>query len=425
MNIGLIGSGGREHALCKKIHDSKLVKKIFCFPGNGGTSLLATNIDVNILNFKKLLTLIKYHKIDLVVVGPEEPLVNGVVDFLKKHKIKVFGPSKYASKLEGSKAFMKKICYENKIPTAKFKICINKSQVKEFLSSCVLPVVVKADGLAAGKGVTICKSKKQIIKVSSEIFKGKFKSSKKVILEEFLEGEEASYFIIVDNKSFKFFGSAQDHKRVYENDKGPNTGGMGAYSPAPIITNEIVKKIILKIINPTLVALKKKNNPYTGFLYVGLMIKNNEPYLIEYNVRMGDPECQVILPRLKTDIVKIFNSSIKNNLKNIKIGWSKDKSMTIVLCAKGYPNSYRKNLKINNINKIKLSQKNFLYHAGTKLSNGDLLSEGGRVLNVTSVGNNFCKIRNKIISNIKKLNWKYGFYRKDIGWKVINKNENY
>ena len=425
MNIGLIGSGGREHALCKKIHDSKLVKKIFCFPGNGGTSLLATNIDVNILNFKKLLTLIKYHKIDLVVVGPEEPLVNGVVDFLKKHKIKVFGPSKYASKLEGSKAFMKKICYENKIPTAKFKICINKSQVKEFLSSCVLPVVVKADGLAAGKGVTICKSKKQIIKVSSEIFKGKFKSSKKVILEEFLEGEEASYFIIVDNKSFKFFGSAQDHKRVYENDKGPNTGGMGAYSPAPIITNEIVKKIILKIINPTLVALKKKNSPYTGFLYVGLMIKNNEPYLIEYNVRMGDPECQVILPRLKTDIVKIFNSSIKNNLKNIKIGWSKDKSMTIVLCAKGYPNSYRKNLKINNINKIKLSQKNFLYHAGTKLSNGDLLSEGGRVLNVTSVGNNFCKIRNKIISNIKKLNWKYGFYRKDIGWKVINKNENY
>jgi phosphoribosylamine---glycine ligase len=425
MNIGLIGSGGREHALCKKIHDSKLVKKIFCFPGNGGTSLLATNIDVNILNFKKLLTLIKYHKIDLVVVGPEEPLVNGVVDFLKKHKIKVFGPSKYASKLEGSKAFMKKICYENKIPTAKFKICINKSQVKEFLSSCVLPVVVKADGLAAGKGVTICKSKKQIIKVSSEIFKGKFKSSKKVILEEFLEGEEASYFIIVDNKSFKFFGSAQDHKRVYENDKGPNTGGMGAYSPAPIITNEIEKKIILKIINPTLVALKKKNSPYTGFLYVGLMIKNNEPYLIEYNVRMGDPECQVILPRLKTDIVKIFNSSIKNNLKNIKIGWSKDKSMTIVLCAKGYPNSYRKNLKINNINKIKLSQKNFLYHAGTKLSNGDLLSEGGRVLNVTSVGNNFCKIRNKIISNIKKLNWKYGFYRKDIGWKVINKNENY
>ena len=425
MNIGLIGSGGREHALCKKIHDSKLVKKIFCFPGNGGTSLLATNIDVNILNFKKLLTLIKYHKIDLVVVGPEEPLVNGVVDFLKKHKIKVFGPSKYASKLEGSKAFMKKICYENKIPTAKFKICINKSQVKEFLSSCVLPVVVKADGLAAGKGVTICKSKKQIIKVSSEIFKGKFKSSKKVILEEFLEGEEASYFIIVDNKSFRFFGSAQDHKRVYENDKGPNTGGMGAYSPAPIITNELEKKIILKIINPTLVALKKKNSPYTGFLYVGLMIKNNEPYLIEYNVRMGDPECQVILPRLKTDIVKIFNSSIKNNLKNIKIGWSKDKSMTIVLCAKGYPNSYRKNLKINNINKIKLSQKNFLYHAGTKLSNGDLLSEGGRVLNVTSVGNNFCKIRNKIISNIKKLNWKYGFYRKDIGWKVINKNENY
>jgi phosphoribosylamine--glycine ligase len=242
MNIGLIGSGGREHALCKKINESKQTKKIYCFPGNAGTSLIATNIKVDILNFKKLLGLIKYYQIDLVIVGPEEPLVNGIVDFLKKHKIKVFGPSKYASRLEGSKAFMKNICFQNKIPTAKFKICNNIAQVKKFSNNCVLPIVVKADGLAAGKGVTICKTIKQVIKVTSEIFKGKFKSSKKVVLEEFLKGEEASYFIIVDDNSYKFFGSAQDHKRLKENDEGPNTGGMGAYSPAPIITNVIEKK---------------------------------------------------------------------------------------------------------------------------------------------------------------------------------------
>ena len=424
MNIGLIGSGGREHALCKKIHDSKLVKKIMCFPGNAGTSKLATNIQVDILNFKKVLQLIKFHKIDLVIIGPEEPLVNGIVDFLKRNKVKVFGPNKFASKLEGSKAFMKKICKQNNIPTAHFKICQKKKQVIQFLNNYNLPIVVKADGLAAGKGVTICKTKKEVINISSEIFNGKFKSSKKVVLEEFLDGEEASYFIIVDDKNYKFFGTAQDHKRAYENDTGPNTGGMGAYSPAPIISKEIEKKIVTKIIKPTLEVLKRKNNRYNGFLYVGLMIKNKEPYLIEYNIRMGDPECQVILPRLKTDIVKIFKNAIRNKLKNTKIEWHTEKCMTIVLCAKGYPGSYRKNLLINNINKIKLSKKDFVFHAGTKFYNNRLKSNGGRVLNITSVGHSFLEIRNRIISNIKKLNWKNGFYRKDIGWKVIKSNEN-
>ncbi len=421
MNIGLIGSGGREHALCKKIHESKLVKKIICFPGNAGTSELAINVNVDISNFKKVLELIRFYRIELVIVGPEEPLVNGIVDFLKKNKIRVFGPNKYAAKLEGSKAFMKKICFNNDIPTAKFKICKNIGQVKIFLKTCILPIVVKADGLAAGKGVTICKTRKHVMKVASEIFKGKFKSSRTIVLEEFLEGEEASYFLIVDNNNFKYFGSAQDHKRVYENDKGPNTGGMGAYSPAPIITKKLEKKIISRIVHPTLSALKKSKNPYNGFLYVGLMIKNNEPYLIEYNIRMGDPECQVILPRLKTDIIKVFIEAVKNNLKNTKIRWSNNKSMTIVLCSKGYPGHYKKNSKIKNIKKIRLSKNNFIYHAGTKLVNGQLVSSGGRVLNITSIGNSYLKIRDKIISNIKKLNWKNGFYRKDIGWKVINK----
>ena len=421
MNIGLIGSGGREHALCKKIHESKITNRIFCFPGNAGTSELATNIQVDILNFKKIHKYIKYLKIDLVVVGPEEPLVKGMVDYLKKKKIKVFGPNKFAAKLEGSKAFMKKVCSQNKIPTAKFKICKNHSQVKEFLSNCQLPIVVKADGLAAGKGVTICQTKKRVFENTSEIFKGKFKSSRKVVLEEYLEGEEASYFIIVDNNNFKFFGSAQDHKNVYEKDRGPNTGGMGAYSPAPIITKILEQKIITKIITPTLMALKKKRKPYNGFLYVGLMIKNNEPYLIEYNIRMGDPECQVILPRLKTDIVKIFKNSVSNNLKSTKIEWKKQKSMTIVLCSKGYPGVYKKNLSIKNLDRIKLSKNDYIYHAGTKILESEIRSNGGRVLNFTSLGNDFLKIRRKIISIIRKLKWPYGYYRKDIGWKVINK----
>ena len=354
MNIALIGSGGREHALCQKIYESPLTQKIFCIPGNAGTSKIAENVKINILDFKKILKFIRLSKVKLVIVGPEEPLVKGLVDFLEKNKIKVFGPNKYASKLEGSKSFVKKLCKLNNIPTADFKICRNQKQVTEFIKNNSLPIVVKADGLAAGKGVKICKTKKQIFQSANAIFKGKFKSSKKLVLENFLEGEEARYFIIVDKNNFKFFGTAQDHKRVGENDKGPNTGGMGAYSPAPIIDKILEKKIIKKIISPTLSALKREKKHFKGFLYIGLMIKNNEPYLIEFNVRMGDPECQVIIPRLKTDLVKIFLSATQNNLKNLNIKWKKEKSMTIVLCAKGYPGIYKKNIQIKNIGKFKI-----------------------------------------------------------------------
>ncbi len=424
MNIALIGSGGREHAICQKIYESQLSSKIFCIPGNAGTVKIAQNIDIDILNFQKVLKIIKFYKIDLVVIGPEEPLVKGLADFLEKNKIKVFGPNKFASKLEGSKAFMKKICKSYQIPTAKFKICKNKSQVNDFLKNSNLPLVVKADGLAAGKGVTICKTKKQVSNVSNQIFMGKFKSSRKLVLEEFLSGEEASYFLVVDKNNFKFFGTAQDHKRVGENDIGPNTGGMGAYSPAKVINKNVERKIINKIVKPTLKALKNKNKHYKGFLYVGLMIKNGEPYLIEFNVRMGDPECQVILPRLKTDIMEIFLSTVNNKLKYTNIKWRKEKSMTIVLCSKGYPGSYAKNKKIKNINKINLSKNDYLFHAGTKYSEGQIISNGGRVLNFTSLGKNFLNIRNKIIFLIRKLNWKDGFFRKDIGWREIKKNAN-
>ncbi len=419
MNIALIGSGGREHALCQKLHESKISKNIICIPGNAGTSKIAKNVDLDFLNFPKLLKVIRYNKIDLVIVGPEEPLVKGIIDFLTKHKIKAFGPNRYAAKLEGSKAFMKSICKKNNIPTAKFKICKTKKNVNDFLKNSNFPLVVKADGLAAGKGVTICKNKKQILNVSNEIFKGKFKTSKKLILEEFLEGEEASYFLIVDKKNFKFFGSAQDHKRVGEKDTGQNTGGMGAYSPAPIIDKKLEKKIIKKIVNPTLLALKKKKKPYTGFLYVGLMIKNNEPYLIEYNVRMGDPECQVIIPRLNTDLVKIFDIALKDKLDKIKIKWNKLKSMTIVLCSKGYPGKYKKGEKIKYLNNLNYNDKTFIYHAGTKLIKDEFVSNGGRVLNVTSTGKVFKNIRKNILKNIRKISRKNFFFRKDIGWRVI------
>ena len=421
MNIALIGSGGREHAICEKIFLSREIGRIYCIPGNAGTSRIAHNVDLDIKNFSKLYRFLKSRKIYMVIVGPEEPLVRGLVDYLKKKKIKVFGPDSYASKLEGSKAFMKRICKANNIPTADYKICKNKNDVKKFVKKNSLPIVVKADGLAAGKGVSICKNKKQIFKISEEIFRGKFKSSKKLVLEKFLEGEEASYFLIVDKKSYKFFGTAQDHKKVKEKDRGPNTGGMGAYSPAPIVNRILERKIINKIVKPTLSALRKKGSPYTGFLYVGLMIKNNEPYLIEFNVRMGDPECQVILPRLKTDLFKIIDYAVNDKLNKIKIKWKKEKSMTIVLCSKGYPSKYKKNKLIKNLSKIKLKKNFSIFHAGTKIENNKILSAGGRVLNITGVGKEFSKLRSDLIKIIKTINWKSGFYRRDIGWRVIKK----
>ena len=419
MNIALIGSGGREHALCSKILESPKINKVFCIPGNAGTSKIAINLQIDYSNFNLVLKTIKLKKIDLVLVGPEQPLVDGIVDFLEKNKIKVFGPNKYASQLEGSKAFMKSICKKNNIPTANFQVCKKRKDILEFLSTNELPVVVKADGLAAGKGVTICYSKEDVLKISNEIFLGKFKSSKKLVIEEFLTGEEASYFIAVDNKSFSFIGSAQDHKRVGENETGPNTGGMGAYSPALIINKNLEKKIKNKIIKPTLLALKRKGKPFKGFLYAGLMIKNNEPYLIEYNIRMGDPECQVIMPRLETDLIDIILSCLENRIRKLRIKWKKNKCMTIVLCSKGYPNKYKKNIIINNLNQIVLNKKSMIFHAGTDLINNKIVATGGRVLNITSTGNSFLNIRKTIFKIIKKLNWKHGFYRKDIGWRVI------
>ena len=419
MNLAVLGSGGREHAICYKLKQSSKIKKLFCIPGNAGTQKIAKNIKADISNFDKLYQVIKKNKIELVIVGPEQPLVDGIVDYLNKKKVKVFGPDKYASQLEGSKAFMKNLCRKHNIPTANFGIFDNFDDASKFIKKNGAPIVVKADGLAAGKGVSICTSVEEALKNTKEILDGKFKSSKRVVLEEFIEGEEISYFAIVDKNSYHFFGSAQDHKRVGENDTGPNTGGMGAYSPSTILTKELENKIKQKIIQPTLKAMKDLGHPYRGFLYAGLMINKDEPYLIEYNIRMGDPECQVIMMRLKTDLLEIIDSIINNKLNNIKIKWSKKNSITIVLCAKGYPLNYLKNSEIKNLSKIKLDDSNQIFHAGTYSKNNKIYSNGGRVLNITSCSESLVKARNNSLSNINKINWKDGFFRKDIGWKAI------
>ena len=420
MNLAIIGSGGREHAICYKLSLSKKIDKLICIPGNAGTQEIAENINEDISDFEKIYKIIKKKDIDILIIGPEQPLTDGIVDYLKERSVRVLGPNKFASQLEGSKAFMKNICKKYNIPTANFKICKNREDFKNSINKFKLPIVVKADGLAAGKGVVICKNKKKAFEISNQIFKGKFKSSNKVVLEEFLEGEEASYFLIVDKNSFVRFETAQDHKKVFEKEKGPNTGGMGAYSPAPIINKELERKIIERIVKPTLKSLKDKKQFYRGFLYVGLMIKDKNPYLIEYNVRMGDPECQVILPRLKTDLFKIINYSLKNRLNKINLSWENRKCMTIVLCSKGYPGNYSKG-KIINIKKFKDKKDLFIMHAGTNKINKNIISNGGRVLNIVGKGQNFNQIRKKIIELIKKINWKDGFYRKDIGWRVIKK----
>ena len=421
MNFAVIGSGGREHAICYKLKQSAKLKKLICIPGNAGTQEIAENIKEDISNFDALYQIIKEQNIDIVIVGPEQPLVEGLVDYLSKKKIRVFGPDKFSSQLEGSKAFMKNLCKKNNIPTANFGVFNNFESSFNFIKKNGTPIVVKADGLAAGKGVSICNSKEEAIKKTKEILNGKFKSSNQVVLEEFLEGQELSYFLIVDENSYQFFGSAQDHKRVGEGDLGPNTGGMGAYSPSPLLTNSLEKKIIEKIIEPTLRSMKKLGHPYKGFLYAGLMINKGEPYLIEYNIRLGDPECQSLMMRLDTDFLDILDCATKNKINTLKIKWNKKNSITIVLCAKGYPSNYIKDSEIKNLHNILLDKNNQIFHAGTYKKNDKIYSNGGRVLNITASSKILVDARKKSLDIISKINWVDGFFRKDIGWKAINK----
>ncbi len=420
MKVAIIGSGGREHAICSGLQKSKKIDRIYCIPGNGGTEkLISENINLDINDFEKIKNFILDKKIDLVIVGPEAPLVDGIVDYLEDFNIKVFGPNQIASKLEGSKIFTKRLCKKFNIPTAGFGVFTNSSDARDFLKECLFPIVIKADGLAAGKGVYICENVNESDIAIKEIFDGKFGYAKEILVEEFLDGEEMSFFIISDGKNFKKFGTAQDHKRIFEGDKGKNTGGMGAYSPSRLESEELNKKIIKKIINPTLEGLKDYKTNFRGFLYAGLMIVKNEPYLIEYNVRMGDPECQIIIPKLKTDLAEIFEACVSQKLNEIDIKWYEEKSICVVLSSKGYPDDFEKGVEIKNLDKLILMENEFVFHAGTKKIGNKIFSNGGRVLNFVIRSTDLFESRKKIIELINKINWENGYYRKDIGFKVI------
>ncbi|WP_435116141.1 phosphoribosylamine--glycine ligase [Candidatus Pelagibacter bacterium nBUS_49] len=419
MKVGIIGSGGREHAICKSLKKSQKINQIYCFPGNAGTEEIAKNVNLDLDNFEYLKNFIIEEKIDLIVIGPEKPLVNGLADYLEQFNIKVFGPNTVASQLEGSKIFTKQICEKYNIPTAKFGIFQNREDSKKFLKKTNFPTVIKADNLASGKGVYICSNEDEADIAIEEIFNGKFGEAKNLLIEEFLDGEEMSYFTINDGNNFKYFGSAQDHKRVMDGDKGKNTGGMGAYSPSRLMNEELENKIIDRIIKPTLKALTELGSEYKGFLYAGLMIVNNEPYLIEYNVRMGDPECQTILPKLKTDLLDIFLACCEKKLDKFEIKWSNKKSLCVVLCSNGYPDSFEKSVEIKNLEKIKLDKQEYIFHAGSLKKEGKTYAIGGRVLNFVALSDEFTNARQMIYKRLNELDWQGGFYRKDIGHKVI------
>ena len=420
MNIAVIGSGGREHSICLKLKQSKQTNKIFCIPGNAGTSAIAENINIDVLNFKSISEFLRNNNIKIVFVGPEVPLVKGIKDYLEKKGFFVFGPSKAASRLEKSKSFTKQLCKKYKIPTGQYKSFSSMKGVKEYIKKMSTPIVIKADGLASGKGVSICNNKTEALQKCKEINQGKFKSSKKFVIEEFLSGEEVSYFVLSDGKNYKFFGSAQDHKRIGEGDTGPNTGGMGAYSPSNIITKKVEVKIKQQIIEPTLKGLKKLGCPFVGILYAGLIIKDNQPKLIEYNIRLGDPECQVLMMRLKTDLLKIILACKKKQINKTTVNWSNKKAITIVASSKGYPNKQSKVSEIKNTKKILLNNNQYLFHSSTFKKSNKIFSSGGRVLNATALNKNLKSARDTCINMLKKINWKDKYFRKDIGWRAID-----
>ncbi len=421
MNIGIIGSGAREHSICYKLKQSKIIKNLYCIPGNAGTSEICYNIDVDINNFDEIHKVVISKKIDLLIVGPEKPLVDGITDFFEKKNISIFGPSKMASQLEGSKAFMKSICKEFGIPSAKYEEINNLDEAYDVLTKFDLPIVVKSDGLASGKGVTICHNKEDALNDIKNILKGKFKTSKKAILEEFLYGEEASYFVITDGDNYIPLGTAQDHKRIGEKDTGLNTGGMGAYSPSFLISEDIDKKIRKTIIEPTINAMKKKGYPYKGILYAGLMINNSQPKLIEYNIRFGDPECQVLMMRLKSDLLEIIQSTLTKKLDKVNINWSKDFCMTIVAASKGYPKKFEKLKEIKNILEFKKNPNSQLFHASTiKDKDGKIYSNGGRVLSSTVLNKSLKNARKEALEILDSIDWENKYYRRDIGYRIID-----
>ena len=423
MKILILGGGGREHSLIWAIAQNPKCQEIFCTPGNAGINNIAKQIVLDIMIPAEVVKFCKETKVNFVIIGPEAPLIAGVSDALKNEGILTFGPSKAASMLEASKSFTKEICNQGNIPTAISKTFYNLEDAKNHLKNGELPVVIKADGLAAGKGVIIAESNDEALDAVSTIFNGKFSmAGHPIIIEEFLEGEELSYFVITDGETIVPIGSAQDHKRAFDGDRGPNTGGMGAYSPAPILTNALEEKIISKIIKPTVDIMNSKNLPFVGVLYAGLMIKNGNPKLIEYNVRFGDPECQVLMVRLGGQILDILLDCVEGKLNQSKINWADDSAISIVMASKGYPGEYNKGAIIRNIVAAEKIDGVKVFHAGTKDHNGKVVVNGGRVLNITSRAQNLEVARENAYKAASLIDWSDGFYRKDIGWRGLKLN---
>lgn len=420
MKVLLIGSGGREHALAWKISASPLLTKLYCAPGNPGIAQFAELVDLDTDNHQAVIDFALSHQIDLVVVGPEAPLVAGITDILQKAGIRVFGPSKAAAQLEGSKGFTKDLCARYNIPTGAYGRFNNAPKAKAYTRAQSLPIVIKADGLAAGKGVVIATTAEEAADAIDACFEGAFgQAGSEVVVEEFLHGEEASFFCLSDGKTALAFGSAQDHKRVGDGDTGPNTGGMGAYSPAPIMDEAMTQRVMQELIEPTLKGMNEIGAPFSGVLFLGLMINEKGPQLIEYNTRFGDPECQVLLSRLKSDILPILVACADGKLDQCTVEFSDDTALTVVIAAEGYPASPKKGTVIKNLDNAESKPDVKIFHAGTALKDGDLIANGGRVLNVTATGQNVTEAHDKAYQALKAIDWPEGFYRSDIGWRAI------
>lgn len=416
MKVLIIGSGGREHTIAWKLQQSPLVTEIFCAPGNAGTAKIAKNIEINSNDIEQLTEFAAGNEIDLTVVGPEEPLVNGIVDKFRENNLRIIGPDKNGAQLEGSKAFAKAFMDKYHIPTAKYDEVHTFEEGVAALKKYSYPVVVKADGLAAGKGVFICESKEEAVSAMKELLEDQIlgEAGTNVVIEEFLSGIETSILCFVDGNTIIPMVSSQDHKRVFDGDKGPNTGGMGTYSPNYVYTEAIEKRVEREILVPTLYGIQKEEMDYRGIVFIGLMITDHGPKVLEYNVRFGDPETQVVLPRLETDLVEIFNSMIDGKLEDMNIQWAKNGAVCVILASGGYPNQYEKGLEITGLEEM---EDLLIFHSGTTMNGDQVVTAGGRVLGVVAIDKNTEEARNKVYCNIDKIKFKGSFYRSDIGTK--------
>jgi phosphoribosylamine--glycine ligase len=422
MKVLVIGSGGREHALCWAIAASPIVGKLYCAPGNGGIADVAECVPVKPLDFDAIVRFCRDQAIDFVVVGPDDPIALGLVDRLTEAGVKSFGPSAAAAKLESSKGFTKDLCAEFDIPTAAYGRFADAAKAKDFARGKGAPIVVKADGLAAGKGVIIAETVAEAEAAIDEIFSGRFGAAgAEVVIEEFLEGEEASFFVLCDGTHTLPLATAQDHKRVFDGDKGPNTGGMGAYSPAPVMTPEMCDRVMREIVEPTVKAMASRGTPFKGVLFAGLMITKGGPKLIEYNARFGDPETQVLMMRLKSDILPALIACHDGVLDKVSLQWRDEAALTVVMASKGYPGDYKKDTIINGLEAASALAGVQIFHAGTRTEGGRVLATGGRVLNVTATGKTVAEAQAKAYRAVGLIDWPEGFCRRDIGWRAIER----